>query len=111
MERLSITLLNCSYKSVIDVLETFFKRPNFEETCEQWCNHQTDEQLYGDVYDGEVWKSFHRWNNRDFLSLPRSYGLMLNVDWFQPFKHRKDVSVGVLYMVTVYHESSSLRTI
>ena len=55
--------------------------------------------MYSDVYDGKVWKSFIRWNNRDFLSLPRSFGLMLNVDWFQPFKHRKDVSIGVLYMV------------
>lgn len=26
---------------------------------------------------------------------------MLNVDWFQPFKHRKDISVGVLYMVVM----------
>ena len=24
---------------------------------------------------------------------------MLNVDWFQPFKHRNDYSVGVMYMV------------
>ena len=24
---------------------------------------------------------------------------MVNVDWFQPFKHRKDISVGVSYMV------------
>lgn len=90
--------VNC-YKSVIDVLETFLKRPNFEEACEHWRHRQTDEQLNGDVYDGKVWKSFHRWNDRDFLSLPRSYGFMLNVDWFQPFKHRKDISVGVLYMV------------
>ena len=87
------------YKSVIDVVETFLKRPNFEEACEHWRNRQTDDQLYGDVYDGKVWKSFHRWNNSDFLALPRSFGLMLNVDWFQPFKHRKDISVGVLYMV------------
>ena len=87
------------YKSVIDVLETFLKRPNFEESCEHWRHRQIDEQLYGDVYDGKVWKSFPRWNKRDFLSLQRSYGLMINVDWFQPFKRRKDVSVGVLYMV------------
>ena len=24
---------------------------------------------------------------------------MLNIDWFQPFKHRNDYSVGVMYMV------------
>ena len=28
-----------------------------------------------------------------------TYGLMVNVDWFQPYKRRVDISVGVLYMV------------
>lgn len=89
------------YKSVIDVIETFLKRQNFEEAWELWRDRQTSEQLYGDIYDGAVWKSFYLWNNREFLALPRSVGLMLNVDWFQPFKHRKDISVGVLYMVVM----------
>ena len=26
---------------------------------------------------------------------------MPTVDWFQPFKHRKDISVGMLYMVVM----------
>lgn len=34
------------YKSVIDALETFLKRPNFEEACELWRDRQTSEQLY-----------------------------------------------------------------
>lgn len=72
------------------MLETFLKRPNFEKASEHSRHRETDDQLYGDVYDGK---------DRDFLALSRSFGLMLDVDWFQPFKHCKDVSVGVLYMV------------
>ena len=89
------------YKSVIDTLETFLKRPNFEKACEHWRHRETNDQLYGDVYDGKVWNSFLRRNDLDFLASPRRFGLMLNVDWFQPFKHRKDISVGVLYMVVM----------
>ena len=33
-----------------------------------------------------------------FLAVPRNYAFMLNVDWFQPFKHSL-YSVGALYMV------------
>ena len=36
-----------------------------------------------------------------FFSLERRYGLMLNVDWFQPFKRRSDYSVGVIYFVVM----------
>ena len=45
---------------------------------------------------GKIFKSF---NGEDFLNSPRNYGLMLNFDYFQPMKHRKDYSVGVLYLV------------
>ena len=51
-----------------------------------------------DVYDGEVWKNF-KWKDGHFFNLERRYGLMLNVDWFQPFKQRSDYSVGVIYFV------------
>lgn len=27
------------------------------------------------------------------------FGLMMNIDWFQPFKNRNDYSVGVIYFV------------
>ena len=29
----------------------------------------------------------------------RNYGLMLNIDWFQPFKHLSSFSVGAIYLV------------
>jgi hypothetical protein len=51
------------------------------------------------VYDGKLWKDFMEIDGKDFLNAPRNYGLMLNFDFFQPMKHRKDYSVGVLYLV------------
>ena len=76
------------------------KRPGLEEQCEKWKTRKIDDDLYADVYDGKVWKQFGNWKgNEPFLNLPRSFGLMMNVDWFKPFKHRNDFSVGVIYMV------------
>ena len=37
-------------------------------------------------------------NGRDFLSRRYSFGLMMNVDWFQPFKHT-NYSVGAIYVI------------
>ena len=36
--------------------------------------------------------------DRKFLSEPHNLGLMLNIDWFQPFTHTQ-YSVGVMYLV------------
>ena len=52
-----------------------------------------------DIFDGQLWKDFQKHNGVDFLNTQRNYGLMLNFDFFQPMKHRKDYSVGVLYLV------------
>ena len=50
-----------------------------------------------DIYDGKIWQEFLEYNGTKFLSLPYTYGLMLNVDWFQPFEHFT-YSVGVIYL-------------
>ena len=88
------------YKSIIDSLETLLKRPDLEEQCEKWETRKIDDDLYADVYDGKVWKQFGNWKgNKPFLNLPRSFSLMMNVDWFKPFERRNDFSVWVIYMV------------
>ena len=51
-----------------------------------------EECLIGDIYDGSVWKSFRN----DFLASPYSYLLILNVDWFQPYR-RTVYSIGAIY--------------
>ena len=86
-------------QSIINQLEVFLKRPGFPEKCEQWRQRGSERGVLCDVYDGEVWKRFEDSDGQLFFAKARNYGLMLNVDWFQPFKHRSDYSVGVIYFV------------
>ena len=88
------------YSSIINSIEKLLMRPGFEKECENWRKRKNCKKYFRDVYDGEVWKKFENWNGtKPFLDLSISYGLMLNVDWFQPFSRRNDVSIGVLYLV------------
>ena len=52
-----------------------------------------------DEYDGKIWSGFQTVDGQPFLSCENSLGLrlMLNVDWFQPFKH-STYSVGAIYL-------------
>ena len=56
-----------------------------------------------DVYNGEIWKEFLE-NPLDtsvpFLSNQNNIGLMLNVDWFKPFK-RSEYKVAALMMTVL----------
>ena len=79
-------------------IEPFFKRPGFQEKCESWRKREPLQNEYEDIYDGRVWKEFLTRTSTDFLKEKASIGLMLNVDWFSPFKHRRDYSVGALYI-------------
>ena len=61
---------------------------------------RTSEGVLGDVYDGCIWKEFLMYNWKPFLSTNYTYGLMMNVDWFKPFKHI-EYSVGVIYLTII----------
>ena len=69
------------------------------ELCEHWRTRQVGESMLTDIY--EVWKNFKWRDGSHFFNLEHRYGLMLNVDWFQPFKRRSDYSVGVIYFVVM----------
>ena len=81
-----------SYQSLKDSVSRLTKRKGFLEACELWRNRSTDDDILGDVYDGQVWRDF-----QSFLSHRHSWCVALNVDWFQPFTHVTD-SVGALYL-------------
>ena len=87
------------YRSVIDSLETLLKRPNIEDYCELWRTRNVPVNHYADLYDGQMWKKFQNVKGHDFLAKPNNYAFMINVDWFQPFKRRADISVGAIYLV------------
>lgn len=60
-----------------------------------------------DIYDGQLWKEWARKDGKPFLDVPGNLLLMMNVDWFRPFKH-STYSIGVIYLV-VQNLPRSLR--
>ncbi|CAG2197637.1 unnamed protein product [Mytilus edulis] len=88
------------YKSVKESLSTMVKQKYFEDKCEEWRHRRQEPGVMTDVYDGKIWKEFGEDKNQHFLKTERNYGLMLNLDWFQPFEHVR-YSVGVIYAVVL----------
>lgn len=85
--------------SIINQVESLLKRPGIPEMCEQWRLRNVEEGVMAGIYDGQIWKDFLCYKGKDFLNSPRNLAFGINVDWFQPFKHRKDRSVGAIYLV------------
>lgn len=67
------------------------------EKCEQWRHRNMPDAVMGDVYDGKIWQDFQYVSGQPFLPEPHNFALMMNVDWYQPFKH-SPYSVGVIYL-------------
>ena len=85
--------------SLIENLKSILSRPSVLEMCEEWRKlFVVDPSKLNDSFDGKVWIDFQCPGGQSFLANKGSIGLMLNIDWFQPFKHRQ-YSVGVTYMV------------
>ena len=76
-------------------LARLVKIPGFLEMCNEWRNRK-DNRIIKDVYDGNVWTEFQSYKYERFLQDRNSLGLMLNIDFFQPFKHTT-YSVGAIY--------------
>lgn len=85
--------------SVINGIENILKRKEIGQIWQHWQDWEKDLSVLRDVYDGKVWKQFLSFNGEPFLSDKQNVALMMNIDWFQPFKHRNDYSVGVIYFV------------
>lgn len=86
------------YKSIALSLSSFVQRPDFEEKCEIWRSRRQEPGFLADVFDGEIWKEFQCSDKKYFLKDKQNYGIMLNLDWFQPYEHVQ-YSVGVMYAV------------
>ena len=88
------------YRSIKKSLQLLINRAGFESDCEKWRNLESVPDVLSDVYDGSVWKSFLR-EDKWYFSDPRNYAVMLNIDWFQPFKHVSSFSIGGIYLVVL----------
>lgn len=85
------------YKPVKESLRSLLSRNGILLSCELWRQRNIPENTLCDIYDGQVWKEFQFVDNKPFLAAQHNLGLMLNVDWFCPFKH-SPYSVGVIYL-------------
>ena len=85
------------YNSLIKSLQTLLNRPGFWEKCQEWRHKSVPENMMADVHHGKLWKEMAK---DGFLSNLNGLALMLNVDWFKPYKHSPG-SVGVIYMVVM----------
>ena len=77
------------YNSLTSALQRLFLRPGFVEMCEKTRNYHSDRShnRLSDVYHGKIWSEFLKVDQCDFLLSDLCYGVMLNIDWFQPFDH------------------------
>ena len=75
--------------------------PGFSELCERWkAQSPSDKNLLRDVFDGRMWTTFSDENGQLFFKHENRIGLMLNIDWFNPFE-RKMYSVGVIFFTVL----------
>ncbi|XP_063077496.1 uncharacterized protein LOC134467584 [Engraulis encrasicolus] len=86
------------FNGVVRSLGGLVKRPGFAEKCEAWRKRKIPGGVLADIYDGQVWQDYQYVNGEAFLAVPNNFALMLNVDWFQPFKDAP-YSVGAIYLV------------
>lgn len=87
------------YASLISSLKSLLLRKGFYHQCQLWYHTSSASQTkISDVYDGEIWSQFFN-SQQVEQALDKKNGIcfMLNVDWFQPYKHRI-YSIGVLYL-------------
>ena len=75
-------------------LEALIKQSDFVDRCNLWRLRRVRENVLADVYDGKLWKT----ELNSYLKHRTNLYGMLNVDWFQPFKH-SPYSLGAIYMV------------
>ena len=86
------------YHNPILCLQELLNRPCIVDLCEQWRNRIVENNILCDIFDGQMWQHFqYDCDGKPFLAEPMNYLLLLNCDWFQPFKHTQ-YSVGVLYV-------------
>ena len=93
---LSVPLKVFCYRSIIYTIKELVQKPGMIDLFNCWRLRHIPEGIMADIYDGVVWKSFCDAKGDYFFSGCFSLGLLINVDWLQPYKHVQ-YSVGAIY--------------
>jgi hypothetical protein len=79
-------------------LSMLYQRPGFENMLKLSGVQREGVNIYSDIYDGKVWKTFP-FNGDPFFTPETAtthLGLLFNLDWFQPFTYTQH-SAGAIY--------------
>ena len=84
--------------SIKQQLSILYQRSGFEKMLDQSGTRNYDSNIYADIYDGKVWNSFPFDGSKFFSpeTATSNLGLLINLDWFQPFKYTQH-STGAIY--------------
>ena len=84
--------------SIRQQLSMLYQRPGFENMLKLSGVQREGDNVYSDIYDGKVWKTFPFDGNPFFTSetATTNLGLLFNLDWFQPFTYTQH-STGAIY--------------
>ena len=85
--------------SIRQQLSMLYQRPGFENMLKLSGVQREGHNIYSDIYDGEVWKTFPSSDGSLFFTTETAtthLGLLFNLDWFQPFKYTQH-STGAIY--------------
>ena len=84
--------------SIKQQLSNMYQRPDFERMLKLSGVRNYNNTYYADIYDGNVWKTFPFDGSRFFSpeTASTNLGLLINLDWFQPFKYTQH-STGAIY--------------
>src|SRR3954452_20841058 len=83
--------------SIRHQLSMLYQRSGFENML-RLSGQREDHNIYSDIYDGKVWKTFP-FNGSTFFTEEATtthLGLLINLDWFQPFTYTQH-STGAIY--------------
>ena len=93
-------------------IERILSRPGYERYCQEWRDRESCPDTYTDIYDGKLWQEVQ--SEYAFLADEHDMALLMNFDFFQPFKNRSK-SVGVIYLALLnlprsirYHSSNMI---
>ena len=81
-------------------LKKMYANKTFVSLLKDHLKQQSEEDLLADVWDGNIWKEFQHDPidpSKQFLSNKFNLGLLINVDWFKPFK-RSEYKVAALML-------------
>jgi hypothetical protein len=84
--------------SIRQQLSMLYQRPGFESMLKLSGVQRGGDNIYTDIYDGKVWKTFPFDGSTFFTSetATTNLGLLFNLDWFQPFTYTQH-STGAIY--------------